>query len=130
MEDVGVFCGHLVYSVAICCILCPFGILCGQWYILWPFGTIFSPFWYVVPRKNLATLMIEDLPADLFLLPLGLPCRRRFLVVLRPLLAGQPLVHLLVRVGWLLRANADRRAEEKLGFIFLHFLKFKIPIKT
>jgi hypothetical protein len=33
----GLFCGHLVYSVAIR-------------YILWLFGT-FSPFWSVVPRK-------------------------------------------------------------------------------
>jgi hypothetical protein len=32
----------------------------ATWYIMWPFGTflfgIFFPFWYVVPRKNLATL--------------------------------------------------------------------------
>jgi hypothetical protein len=41
----GIFCGHLVYFVAI-------------WYILWPFGIptlctfgIFFPFWYVGPRK-------------------------------------------------------------------------------
>jgi hypothetical protein len=40
----GIFCGHLVYFVAI-------------WYILWPFGivcfhlVILSPFWYVVERK-------------------------------------------------------------------------------
>jgi hypothetical protein len=26
------------------------------WYILWSFG-IFSPFWYIVPGKNLATLV-------------------------------------------------------------------------
>jgi hypothetical protein len=38
-------------------ILCAFGILYGHWkyfiaiwYILWTFD-IFSPFWYVVPRK-------------------------------------------------------------------------------
>jgi hypothetical protein len=37
MEDVGIFNGHLVYFTAI-------------WYILWLFG-VFSPFWYVVPRK-------------------------------------------------------------------------------
>jgi hypothetical protein len=37
MEVVGLFYGHLVYFTAI-------------WYILLLFG-IFSPFWYVVPRK-------------------------------------------------------------------------------
>jgi hypothetical protein len=37
MKDVGIFCGQLVYFVAI-------------WYILWLFG-IFSQFWYDVHRK-------------------------------------------------------------------------------
>jgi hypothetical protein len=50
MDDAGIlpiwpfrlFCGYLVYSVAI-------------WYILWLYG-IFSPLWYVA-KKNLATLI-------------------------------------------------------------------------
>jgi hypothetical protein len=37
MEDVGLFCGHLVYFTAIWSVLCPFGI--------------FFPFWYDAPRK-------------------------------------------------------------------------------
>jgi hypothetical protein len=48
MEDVGIFYGHLVY-------LRPFGVSCGNFvdfmviWLLW--------FWYVVPKKNLATLI-------------------------------------------------------------------------
>jgi hypothetical protein len=44
------FYGHLVYFMSIWCILCPFGNLVVIWYI-------FSPFWYIVSRKNLATLL-------------------------------------------------------------------------
>jgi hypothetical protein len=50
MEDVGIFYGHMIYFTTI-------------WYIYlvaisfhsWLLG-IFFPFWFVVPRKNLATL--------------------------------------------------------------------------
>jgi hypothetical protein len=50
MEDVGKFISHLVYCVAIWCILWPFDVFCGH------FG-IFFTFWYVVcTKKNLATL--------------------------------------------------------------------------
>jgi hypothetical protein len=43
MEGVRIFYGHLAYFKV-------------NWKILWPFGTfcinlVFSPFWYVVPRK-------------------------------------------------------------------------------
>jgi hypothetical protein len=43
MKDAGIFYVHLVY------------IFTAIWYILWLSG-IFFPFWYVVARKNLATL--------------------------------------------------------------------------
>jgi hypothetical protein len=45
MENVGIYYGHLVYSVVIWYILWSFGIFCGHlvysvviWYILWSFG--------------------------------------------------------------------------------------------
>jgi hypothetical protein len=44
MEDVGIFCGHLVYFTAIRYILRPLGIFYGHL-------VYFSLFWYVVPRK-------------------------------------------------------------------------------
>jgi Na+/H+-dicarboxylate symporter len=44
MEDVGIFYGHLVYFVAI-------------WCILWLFG-MFSPVLVCCTKKNLATLFI------------------------------------------------------------------------
>jgi hypothetical protein len=47
MENVGIFYDHLVYYTAIGNI----GIFVVIWYI-------FLPFWYVAPRKNLATLLI------------------------------------------------------------------------
>jgi hypothetical protein len=44
-------------------ILRPFGIIYGHlvqrmavWYSLWSFGILF-PFWYVLTKKNLATLL-------------------------------------------------------------------------
>jgi hypothetical protein len=48
-KDVGKLYGHLVYSIYILYILLPFGIFCGH-------CDTFSPFWYIVARKNLATL--------------------------------------------------------------------------
>jgi hypothetical protein len=53
MEDVGIFCGHLVNFTAI-------------WYILWPFDIFstglvyFSPFRYFAPGKNLLALLYPD----------------------------------------------------------------------
>jgi hypothetical protein len=49
MENVGMFYAHLVHFTAILNILWLFCICCGHL-------VYFSPFWYVVPRKNLATL--------------------------------------------------------------------------
>jgi hypothetical protein len=46
MKDAGIFFGHLVNFPAIWYILWHFGIHI----LLLPFG-IFSPFWYIVPRK-------------------------------------------------------------------------------
>jgi hypothetical protein len=51
MEDVGIFCSHLVYFP---------GHLAN---FIWPFG-IFSPFWYILPvlvccpKTSLATLFL------------------------------------------------------------------------
>jgi hypothetical protein len=44
MEDVDIFYGHFVY-------FCPFGLFCGHLVYLVCLFSIFSPFWYVVPRK-------------------------------------------------------------------------------
>jgi hypothetical protein len=59
----GIFHCHLVYFIAIWYISLPFGIFhchlvyfIAIWYILWSIGIFFS-FWYVVQRKNLATLL-------------------------------------------------------------------------
>jgi hypothetical protein len=68
IEDVGIFCGHLVYFVAIWYILWPFGIFYGYlvyfmviWYILWLFVIFcghlvhfmviwyFFTLWYIAP---------------------------------------------------------------------------------
>jgi hypothetical protein len=43
LRPFGQFSGHLVYFMAL-------------WYILWSVG-IFSPFWYIFPTKNLATMI-------------------------------------------------------------------------
>jgi hypothetical protein len=50
----GIFCGHLVYVVAIWYILWPFGIFCGH---LAYFMVIF-PVLVCCPKKNLATLIL------------------------------------------------------------------------
>jgi hypothetical protein len=64
-----IFCGHLVYFVAILYILWPFGIFCGHlvyfvaiWYILWPFGIFYGNFVYIsrfgmLHQKYLLTLI-------------------------------------------------------------------------
>jgi hypothetical protein len=49
MENFGIFYCYLDY-------LRPFGIFHGHLVILWYLG-IFTPFWYIVPRKNLDTLV-------------------------------------------------------------------------
>jgi hypothetical protein len=46
----------LEYFWAIRNILCPFGTICGHLEILLSSGT----FWYIVPRKNLATLRCDS----------------------------------------------------------------------
>jgi hypothetical protein len=48
--NLGKFRKMLVYFVAMRSIFRTFGIFLEIWDILWSFG-IFSPFWYVVPRK-------------------------------------------------------------------------------
>jgi hypothetical protein len=50
----GICYGHLVYVMAIRYFLWPFSIF-------WGHLVYFYPFWYVVPRKNLATLPRENL---------------------------------------------------------------------
>jgi hypothetical protein len=49
MEDIGLFCGHLVYFMAIWSILWPFGLFCGHlvnfmviWYIFPRFGMLYQ----------------------------------------------------------------------------------------
>jgi hypothetical protein len=51
----GIFCGNLVYFVAIWYFLWLFGIVCAIRYILGLFG-IFSPVFVCCTNKNLATL--------------------------------------------------------------------------
>jgi hypothetical protein len=46
MENIGIFYDYLDFSTAIFYIFCPLGI--------------FIPFWYIVPRKNLATLILPS----------------------------------------------------------------------
>jgi hypothetical protein len=46
MKNIGIFYDHFEYFTAIC-------------YILWQWG-IFSPFWYVWTKNNLATLVATD----------------------------------------------------------------------
>jgi hypothetical protein len=53
-----IFCGYLAYFVAIWHILRPFGIFCGH--LVYLYLLYFPPFWYVVPRVNLATLLAPD----------------------------------------------------------------------
>jgi hypothetical protein len=53
MENFDIFRDHLVYFVATCFIFWQFGIF---WIICY-----ISPFWYIVSRKNLATLLGQDL---------------------------------------------------------------------
>jgi ABC-type spermidine/putrescine transport system permease subunit II len=49
MDNVYLFYDHLEYFMAIWYNLRPFGIVCGHL-------VIFFPFWYVLNKKNLATL--------------------------------------------------------------------------
>jgi hypothetical protein len=52
------FYGHFAYFKAKWYILCPFGTVCG---LLVHFSVlVYFPFWYVVPRKNLATLVQSE----------------------------------------------------------------------
>jgi hypothetical protein len=44
LEDVDVFCGHLVHFTVFCYIFWAFGIFCGNL-------VYFPPFWYFGPRK-------------------------------------------------------------------------------
>jgi hypothetical protein len=50
MVNVGIFYDHLEYFMAICYNLWPFGIACGHLFY-------FFPIWYVLTKKNLATLV-------------------------------------------------------------------------
>jgi hypothetical protein len=60
-----IFYGHLIYFMAIWSILWPFDLFYGYLVILWSFGIfftiwhMFSPFGYIVPWKNLATLVFK-----------------------------------------------------------------------
>jgi hypothetical protein len=54
MENVGIFHGRKVNFVAIWAILCLFGLFYG--YLVY-----FPPFRYIVPRKNLATLLQKSM---------------------------------------------------------------------
>jgi hypothetical protein len=49
----GVFCGNLVYFMAIWCILWLLGVICGHLvYIFYGTAEYFRPFWYAVPNKS------------------------------------------------------------------------------
>jgi hypothetical protein len=51
MENIGIFYAHLEYFAAIW-----YNLPMPVWYSLWSFGIAF-PIWYVLTKKNLATLV-------------------------------------------------------------------------
>jgi hypothetical protein len=52
--------------LALWSILRPFRFFVAIWFILRSFGTFFFSFWYVIPRKDLATLVCRKAISILF----------------------------------------------------------------